>query len=385
MDKARYLVEAHVVEGRSVGELAATHGVHRSWIYKLLARYRAGGYGALERRSKAPRSSPNRTSAEMVEAIVSLREQLAAEGHDCGAATIAYHLAERFEQVPSHSTIWRVLKKEGLVVSQPQKRPRSSLIRFEAELPNEMWQADVTHWPLAGAGHAEILNMLDDHSRLFLASRAFPTVKAADVVDVFHMAIALHGAPSSLLCDNGAVFTATPRGGKVLLQVELERLGIAAKNSRPYHPQTCGKVERLHQTLKRYLSRQAPARTLARLARVTGRLHRLLQRNPAPPGAERAHAHAGLQQRPGQDPTTWLALSRRPLQSPPGQGRRQRHRHPAPRKQAAHIGIGRAHNGRAVKLLVADLDIRILAADTGELIRRLTLDPNRDYQPIGGG
>jgi Integrase core domain len=76
-----------------------------------------------------------------------------------------------------------------------------------------MWQADVTHWPLAGEGHAEILNMLDDHSRLFLASRAFPTVKAADVVDVFRIAVALHGAPASLLCDNGAVFTAAPRGG----------------------------------------------------------------------------------------------------------------------------------------------------------------------------
>lgn len=168
MDKARYLVEAHVVEGRSVSELAAAHGVHRSWIYKLLARYK-------------------------------------------------------------------------------------------------VWQADVTHWRLAGAGHMEILNVLDDHSRLFLASRAYPTVKAADVVDVFRMAIALHGAPSSLLCDNGAVFTAAPRGGKVLLQTELERLGIAAKNSRPYHPQTCGKVERLHQTLKRWLARQAPVRTLAGL------------------------------------------------------------------------------------------------------------------------
>jgi transposase len=218
VDKARYLVEAHVVEGRSVSELAATHGVHRSWIYKLLARYRAGGYGALERRSRAPRSSPNRTPDEVAEAIVSLRKQLQAEGHDCGAQTIAHHLARRSDQVPSVSTIWRVLKREGLVVSQPQKRPRSSLIRFEAELPNETWQADVTHWPLAGAGHAEILNVLDDHSRLFLASRAFPTVKAADVVDVFRMAIALYGAPASLLCDNGAVFTATPRGGKVLLQ-----------------------------------------------------------------------------------------------------------------------------------------------------------------------
>lgn len=384
MDKARYLVEAHLLEGRSVSELAAAHGVHRSWIYKLLARHRAGGYGALERRSRAPRSSPRRISAETAQAIVALRKQLEAEGHDCGAATIACHLAEQMDSVPSVSTIWRVLRKEGLVSPQPQKRPRSSLLRFEAELPNEMWQADVTHWPLAGDRHAEILNMLDDHSRLFVASRAFPTVKAADVVDVFRMAIALHGAPASLLCDNGAVFTATPRGGKVLLQAELERLGIAAKNSRPYHPQTCGKVERLHQTLKRWLSRQAPARTLAGLQeQLDGfsgyynatRPHRALGgRTPLqaygarvkarPPGFPSADAHFRVRQ-DKVDASGTVTL-----------------RHDS---RLHHIGLGRGHKGRAVKLLVADRDIRVLAADTGELIRRLTLDPDRDYQPIGGG
>jgi transposase InsO family protein len=95
------------------------------------------------------------------------------------------------------------------------------------------------------------MNMIDDHSRLFLASQAFPTTKAQDVVDVFHKTTELHGLPACLLSDNGAVLTATPRKGKVLLQTELERLQITNKNSRPYHPQTRGKIERLHQTLKR--------------------------------------------------------------------------------------------------------------------------------------
>jgi transposase len=233
MAKARYLVEAHLLEGRSVSELAAAHGVHRSWIYKLLARYREGGYEALEPRSRAPRSNPNRTPEEVVRAVVSLREQLLWQGHDGGAETIAHHLAKELDCVPSVSTIWRILRREGLVSPQPQKRPRSSLIRFEAELPNEMWQADITHWHLAGGEHVEILNMIDDHSRLFLASRAYRSAKAVDVAKAFRSAVALHGAPASLLCDNGAVFTATPRGGKVLLQVEMERLGVVAKNSRP--------------------------------------------------------------------------------------------------------------------------------------------------------
>ncbi len=149
-----------------------------------------------------------------------------------------------------------------MVLAQPQKRPRSSLIRFEAELPNETWQTDITHWQLQDEQHVEILNVIDDHSRPFIASQAFTTTKAKDVVDVFHKAASLHGLPACLLSDNGAVFTATPRKGKVLLQTELERLGIANKNSRPYHPQTCGKIERLHQTLKRYLARQPAAKTL---------------------------------------------------------------------------------------------------------------------------
>jgi transposase InsO family protein len=260
VDKARYLVEAHVLEGRSVSELAAAHGVHRSWIYKLLGRYRAGGFEALEPRSRRPRSCKHETPPAMVKAIVRLRSELEGQGHDAGAETIAYHLAQHHQDIPSVSTIWRILRREGLVVPQRQKRPRSSLIRFEAQLPNELWQADITCWQLASGQDVEILNVLDDHSRLFLGSDAYLSVKAADVVSSFHKAAELHGLPASLLTDNGAVFTGSYRGGKVLLQYELERLGVLFKNSRPYHPQTCGKVERLHQTLKRYLAKQPPAR-----------------------------------------------------------------------------------------------------------------------------
>jgi transposase InsO family protein len=285
--------------------------------------------------------------------------------------------------VPAVSTIWRILRREGLVVPQPQKRPRSSLIRFEAELPNEMWQADITHWRLAGGQDVEILNMLDDHSRLFVASRAFSTAKAADVVDVFRFAIELHGAPASLLCDNGAVFTATPRGGKVLLQLEMERLGVVAKNSRPYHPQTCGKVERLHQTLKRYLARQAAAETLSDLQ---GQLDAFAHYYNA------IRPHRALGGRTPLQSYSARVKARPASQEGPEAHFRIRHdkvdtagtvtlRHDS---KLHHIGLGRAHKGRAIKLLVADRDIRVLDARTGELIRQLTLDPSRDYQPIGG-
>jgi transposase InsO family protein len=379
VDKARYLIEAHVLEGCSVSKLAAAHGMHRSWIYKLLARYRDGGYEALQPRSRRPRSCKHGTPQEVVEAIVELRTELGAQGHDAGAATIAYHLEKQRQDVPSLSTIWRILRREGLVVPEPQKRPRSSLIRFQAELPNEMWQTDITHWELAGGEHAEILNMIDDHSRLFLASQAFQTVKARDVVDVFHTAAGLHGLPACLLSDNGAVFSATPRKGKVLLQAELERLGISFKNSRPYHPQTCGKVERLHQTLKRYLDAQEPAMTLRELQ---GQLNRFVHyyNNVRP--------HRALGKR-----TPLQAYSAR-VKAKPADASRARHFRVRQDKvdqtgkvslrymsRLYKIGLGRAHKGRQVKLLIADQSIRVIDLE-GQLIRELTLDPDRIYQPL---
>ena len=379
---ARYLVEAHVLGGVPVSELAAAHGVHRSWIYKLLGRYREGGYEALKPHSRRPKSCRHATSEIVVRAIVALRERLAQEGHDAGAHTIAYHLAQEISSVPSISTIWRILRREGLIVAQPQKRPRACLIRFQAELPNETWQADITHWRLACGTDAEILNMIDDHSRLFLATQAFGTVKAADVVEVFHKAAQLHGLPASLLTDNGAVFTATPRKGKVLLQSELERLGIVFKNSRPYHPQTCGKIERLHQTLKRYLARQKPASTLQDLqAQLDTFAHYYNDMRP----------HRALNGR-----TPLQAYSARVKARPAGHAAPNTHfrvredkvdqagtvtlRH---HSRLHHIGIGRAHKGRLVKLLIADRQIRIIDRQNGQLIRELTLDPTRDYQPIG--
>lgn len=382
MDKARYLVEAHVLEGRSVSELAAAHGVHRSWIYKLLARFRAGGLEALGPRSRRPRSCPHETPDEVVEAIVGLRGQLEAEGHDAGAETIAYHLAQQQLAVPSLSTIWRILRREGLVVAQRQKRPHCSLIRFQAELPNEMWQADITAWRLADDGIVEILNLIDDHSRLFLGSDAYARVKAADVVASFHRAAALHGLPESLLSDNGAVFTGSYRGGKVLLESELERLGVIFKNSRPYHPQTCGKVERLHQTLKRYLARQPAAQSLAELQGQLNafvhyynhiRPHRALgRRTPL-----QAYS-ARLKARPAGASTV---AHFRVRQDKVDQAGKVTLRYMS---RLYHIGLGRAHKGLPVKLLIADQRIRVIDLQ-GQLIRELTLDPSRDYQPQARG
>ena len=106
--------------------------------------------------------------------------------------------------------IWRILSRRGFVTPQPQKRPKSSFIRFEAEQPNERWQADLTHWALADRTPLSILNILDDHSRLLVGSDARTATKAADVVASFHKAAASHGFPASVLTDNG-VHRGVPR------------------------------------------------------------------------------------------------------------------------------------------------------------------------------
>jgi transposase InsO family protein len=266
MSMARVVITAVVLEGRSKSAVARDYGVSRRWVQVLVARYLAGGRAAFEPRSRRPHTSPRRTSQAVEDAIVALRKDLAEAGHDAGAETIAWHLRQQAGCSPSVATIWRILSRRGFVTPQPHKRPRSSWRRFQAGLPNELWQADITHWPLAGGSDAEILNIVDDHSRLLTGSTARAVFKAGDIVADLHTAMARHGRPERMLTDNGAVFTGIYRGrGWVALERELTALGIGLSHCRPYHPQTCGKVERFHQTLKKWLAHQDPATTITEL------------------------------------------------------------------------------------------------------------------------
>ncbi|MDQ6857524.1 MAG: IS481 family transposase [Chloroflexota bacterium] len=379
MGLGRYVVDAVVLEGRSPTELARSHGLSRTWVYELVKRFRAGGYDALEPRSRRPKRCPHRFGPEVEALVVLLRGQLAAAGHDAGAATIAHHLGRAGAPVPAVSTIWRILSRHGLITPEPHKRPRTSFIRFEAALPNELWQTDATHWALADGTAVEILNMLDDHSRLLVGSVAFQTVKAADVVAVFYDAAQRYGYPAALLSDNAAVFSGSSRKGKVILETELERLGIAAKHATPYHPQTCGKVERFHQSLKRFLAKQAPAASLGhlqlQLETFAGyynqhRPHRALD-GRSPLVAFNARLKAG----PGN--------ARAPLQYRVRQDRVDTNGTVTLRYESRlrHIPVGRANKHQSVRLLIAGDRVRIIRED-GSLLRELTIDPGRDYQSL---
>jgi transposase InsO family protein len=378
MDLGRFLVEAVVLGGARPSELIRTHPISESWLFRLLARYRAGGPEALRPRSRRPRSSPRQTPPEIRQAIIELRTELVATGLDAGAQTICHHLRLRFGNAPSRVTVWRILKAEGLVEPQPHKRPRSSWIRFQAELPNEMWQADSTHWRLADLTDVEILNLLDDHSRFCLASVALRTVKAPDVLEAFYLAAQSHGYPAKFLSDNAAVFSGTPRKGRVVLESELDRLGIESRHSSPYHPQTCGKVERFHQTLKRYLQRQAPAENLTHLQLQLDafRLYYNQQRpHRSVDGRTPFQAfHARLKARPSATSPIHYRVRRDKLDA----GGRVTVRYLG---RLRHLYVSYKHRREPVTLLVAGPDLQVVAED-GSILRQLTLDAGRNYQPV---
>jgi transposase InsO family protein len=384
MSLGRLVVAAVKVERRAKAEVARDYGLSRQWVHELIRRFEAEGEEGLEPRSRRPLGSPQRTSVELEDEIIELRKSLAEEGLDAGAHTIAFHLLERHGTAPAPSTIWRILTLRGFVTPQPQKRPRCSFIRFEAEMPNERWQADITHWALADGTGVEILNIIDDHSRLLVASDARLRTKGADVVASFHEAAGRHGLPASVLTDNAAVFTGAPRGGgRCAIEIEFDALGISFRHSTPNHPQTCGKVERFHQTEKRWLRKQPSA---ADLTQLQGRLDWFREyyntRRP----------HRGIGRR-----TPAVAFDARPKASPsrpgltvPAHCRVRRDRVDRNgritlryKSRLHHIGLGRRHAGVRVLALVADLDVRVLTED-GELLRALRLDPSRDYQAQAG-
>ena len=383
MAKRRSIILSVTVEGLTQADAARRYEVSEATVSRLIARYRVEGEAAFEPRSRRPRRSPTRVADVVNECIVNLRVELTQQGLDAGPHTLQWHLQRQGHTV-SVSTIRRRLVAAGLIEPQPKKRPKSSYVRFQAELPNECWQSDVTHYRLRNGSGTEILVWLDDHSRYALSVTAHSSVTGDSVVDTFNQAAELQGSPASVLTDNALIYTtrfAGGRGGRNALETRLASLEIEHKHSRPNHPTTCGKVERFHQTLKKWLRAQHPQPT------TLDQLQELLDSFVDDYNHRRPHRALGRA-------TPAVAYNRLPKTGPAGStdaGPHYRIRHDRIDKTGAislrragrmhHIGIGRTHAGTPVIMLIDDLDIRVINSDTGELLRHLTLNPNRGYQP----
>jgi transposase InsO family protein len=384
VSKARLVITAVIVEGRSQSEVSRTYGVSQPWISRLVARYRAEGDAAFEQRPRRPRTSPRRLPQSTIDLIIELREKLCSKGLDDGPHTIAWHLHHHHRLTVSPATISRHLSRAGLITPAPHKRPKASYIRFAAELPNERWQADFTHWWLADRTHTEILCFIDDHSRYALSVTAYRRVTGPIVLTDFRKACAAHGIPASTLTDNGMVFTTRlsgGKGGRNHLEAELHRLGVVQINSTPNHPTTCGKVERFHQTLKRWLISQPCATNLTELqTQIDAFVVEYNHHRPHCSMPRRATPAAVYTARPKATPGERLDTHNRVRRDRVDDTGSLTLRHAG---RLHHIGVGRTHARTHVLMLIQNLHIRIIDSATAELIRELTLDPTRDYQPRG--
>ena len=377
MSKARVIVLSVTVQGISKSEAARRFGVSRRWVHTLVARYEAGGLDALEPRSRRPHSSPTTTSEAIQARVRQLRQLLTGEGLDAGPVTIAWHLEQEQLPVPAISTIRRIISDAGLVTPAPRKRPKASYVRFAAEQPNETWQSDFTHWPLADGADVEILNWLDDHSRLLLSCTAHPRVTGPDVVASFAAVINKYGPPASTLTDNGSVYTSRFTGGKNAFEYLLTGLGITQKNGHPYHPQTQGKIERFHQTLKLWLGKQPPAATISQLQAQLDQFQTIYNtRRP----------HRALGRRTPQQAYD-ITIKATPKSAPLGAHYRIRldtidsHGKVTLRRAGRlhHLGIGRAHAGQPVLILVDHTTATVTHLNTGEIISQHHVQPDINY------
>jgi transposase InsO family protein len=261
------VAQAAAGEKINIARFCREHGVSRGVFHKYLTRFRTEGTDGFTRRSTAPHH-PSALNASVAEAVLRARKELADNGLDNGPITIRWRLEDTGSTpLPSQSSIYRILREHGQITPQPRKKPRTRR-RFEYADPNGCWQIDGMEHHLADGTKVCIIQILDDHSRLDVGTYAATSENTAGTWAALQQAFTGHGVPVRLLSDNGLAFTGKHRGRMVELERHLAELGVTSIASTPHHPQTCGKNERLHQTLQKWLAARPPAENLVALQQL---------------------------------------------------------------------------------------------------------------------
>lgn len=372
------------VDGESVNVTAvcAREGVSPKTFYKYVARYRVEGEAGFEPRSRRPQRSPGQTPIDVEDRVVELRKQLHENGWDCGSTSVHTELCRdpRMRgRVPSVATVHRILVRRGMVIPQPHKRPKGSWHRFEAPRPNEWWQIDFTEWTIL-TGKVSVFNVLDDHSRVAVRSRAVEHPTTVEAWTTFCQASIMWGMPAGVLSDNGLAFSGKLKRFETVFETNLRDAGIRPFTGRPFHPQTTGKVERFQQTLKKWLRQQPLAATIDafqdQLDEFCGyynhqRPHQGIGRvTPA------SRWHAAIPAEP----------SSTPLEHPDFSRHHQRHDTTVTADGIVTIGVYRIHVGvdhASQQALVMIDDRWINVYIDNRLILHTSLDKTRRYQPSG--
>ena len=233
-------------EGNNMRELCRRFGVSPSTGYKWLRRFSDGGAAAMVDQPRRPHHSPQRTPLEVEQVVLAVRDAHPAWG---ARKLRAWLLARSHEHLPSPSTITAILQRQGRT-DPVEGRKHKTWQRFERQAPNQLWQMDFKgHFPLS-TGRCHPLTVLDDHSRFALGLEACPDETAKTVQQRLTTIFRCYGLPDRMVMDNGSPWGSDEDHRYTPLTVWLLRLGIAVSHGRPYHPQTQGKDERFHRTLK---------------------------------------------------------------------------------------------------------------------------------------
>jgi transposase InsO family protein len=244
----------------TITQICARYGISRETFYRYRRRYLAHGIDGLEDRSRQPNHSPNRMDPQIEIKICTLRKS-----HPrWGARRIHAELERAGFTPPAVSSIHQALRRNHLVADQAPRR-RKAFKRFQREISNDLWQIDATQVRLVNSRKAWALDMIDDHSRYLLSAVAAKAPTGEAAWDCFEEASTRYGVPRQVLSDNGLCFTGRLHKVEVEFERSLKTIGVHLINSGPYHPQTLGKLERFHKTLKLWLADEGPIEDLGHL------------------------------------------------------------------------------------------------------------------------
>jgi len=236
-----------LVEEANISRLCDRFGISRKTGYKWIERFLDEGVEGLQDRSKRPHHSPRRTPGSMEQAVLKVRDKHPSWG---GRKIETRLLKMGAREVPALSTITAILRRHGRLDPE-ESRKHQPWKRFEADAPNKLWQMDYKgHFPLNRGGRCHPLTVLDDHSRFALGLRACGNERGETVKDELTTIFRRYGMPERFLMDNGSPWGSSYEHSYTPLTAWFIRLGIAISHSGPYHPQTLGKDERFHRTIK---------------------------------------------------------------------------------------------------------------------------------------
>ncbi len=366
-----------VDEDLEVAAFCRALGISRERFYVYEQRYREEGLTGLVPRSRAPHHHPNQTPEVMADRIVAWRTKLAEQGLDNGARSIWAWMKRAGEDPPHPRTVHRVLVRRGLVTPQPKKRPRSSYRRFAATAPNGIWQLDGTEWPLADGTPQVILQVLDDHSRQVLASLVVHAETGTAAWTVLHQAMARHGMPAMFLSDNSMAFNGSRRNAQVMVERNLRALGVAVVAASQRHPQTCGKAERQHQTLLKWLRSHPAAESAVELQRLVDMFDVIYnQQRPHQASPNGTGTPAEL-----YDATAKATPATGPLPAKPRISEVKVSSRGEVPVGPLRVQVGRGWEGARVTVIRDGNSVAIF--HRGHLVDQRIIDPNRRYQPSG--